>query len=194
MTILEQPINPDEIQLTLNTVVMLCTVLAIAVLVTICAYKYVDKLESKMVKGEISTGSCFVRFILAIVAMLFIPIFSVFPINTWGHKVPGLDHFAVPISKPNLAPPFTDRQLFVDAYRDEINNAVADKLSDYNMSECSFDKDYKSLLCPDGRYGDKIAATRDGKTYTLTPHLGYDTNTSTVTLNVDIEEGYHIDD
>lgn len=194
MTLLEQPINPDKIQLTLNTIAMMCTVLAIAVLITICAYKYVDKLESKMAEGEISTRSCFVRFILAIVAMLFIPILSAFPINTWGHKVPGLDHFVVPISKPNAALPFTNRQLFVDAYRDEINDAVTNKLSDYDMSECSFDKDHKSLLCPDGRYGDKIAATRDGKTYTLTPTLDYDTNTSTVTLNVDIEEGYHVDD
>lgn len=194
MTILEQPIDPDEIQLTLNTIAMLFTVLAIAVLITICAYKYVDKLEGKLAEGKISTRSCFVRFILAIAAMLFIPILSTFPINAWGHKVPGLNHFVVPIGEANAALPLPDRQLFVDAYRDEINDAVADKLSDYNTAECSFDKDYKSLLCPDGRYGDKIAATRDGKTYTLTPHLGYDTNTSTVTLNVDIEEGYHIDD
>jgi len=192
MTILEQPINPDEIQLTLNTVAMLCIVLAIAVLITICAYKYVDKLEGKLAEGEISTGSCFVRIILAIAAIMFIPIFSVFPINAWGHKVPGLDHFAVPISKPNLALPFTDRQLFVDAYRDEINNAVADKLSDYDIPECAIDKEYyKSLLCSDGDYGGSIAATRDGKTYTLTPTLSYDKDTSTATLDVDIEEGYH---
>lgn len=194
MTILEQPINTDEIQFALNAGIMLCVLLAISIVTIICAYKYMDETGDKMVKGEISEGACFIRTILAVSAILFIPILSVYPISAWGHKVPGLNHFAVPITKPNLVLPLTDSQLFVDAYRDEINDAVEDKLSDYDMAECSFDKNHKSLLCPDGRYGDQIPATRDGKTYTLTPKLDYDTNTSTVTLSVDIEEGYHVDD
>lgn len=115
---------------------------------------------------------------------------SIYPINTYTYKVPGLDHFTKPQGSPYTAS-LSNKQLFADAYRDEINDAVVDKLSDYDMPECAIDKHHKSLLCPDGHEVRNIAATRDGKTYTLTPHLNYDKDTYTATLDVDIEEGYH---
>lgn len=153
-------------------------------------YKYLCKVGDKRAKEKISDGALYVRVFLALLVMLFGSVFSATPINAYAHKVPGLNHFSTPQGN-SLTPYPNTKPLFADAYRDEINDAVADKLGDYDIPECAIDKEPKSLLCPDGQDMRRIAATRDGKTYTLVPHLDYDVDTSTATLDVDVEEGYH---
>lgn len=190
MTLLEQPINPDQIQLVPNTIAAICMYMTIGIIVGFITVKSLTKTSIKSKKGEISDKSYLLRTFLAVFAMAFGIWGSIYPINTYTYKVPGLDHFTKPQGSPYTVS-LSNKQLFADAYRDEINDAVADKLSDYDMPECSIDKKFKSFLCPDGREVRNIAATRDGKTYTLTPHLDYDKDTSTATLDVDIEEGYH---
>lgn len=192
MTILEQPIDPDQIQLTLHPIAMICTCFAIIIVLAFSGYKYVCKAGNRRAKGKMSDGALYIRAFLTILVIMFGSVFSIAPINTYAHKVPGLNHFSQPLS--NSTALFSgNKQLFADAYRDEINAAVADKLGDYDMPECAIDKKLKSLLCPDSEYQDnrRIAAIRDGKTYTLVPHLNYNVDTSTATLNVDVEEGYH---
>lgn len=191
MTILEQPIDPDEIQLVPNPIVAICVYVAVGIVITFVFIKFITTMNNKGKKGEISAKSYFLRVFLAVLVTATGMWGSLFLINTYTYKVPGLNNFTKPDSGPYT---FTvgNKQLFNDAYRDEINDAVADKLSDYDIPECAIDKEYyKSLLCSDGDYGGGIAATRDGKTYTLTPTLSYDKDTSTATLDVDIEEGYH---
>lgn len=192
MTILEQPIDPDKIQLTLHPIAMICTYLAIALILAFSGYKYVCKAGNRRAKGKMSDGAFYTRAFLTILVIMLGPICSIVPINAYAYKVPGLNHFSQPLSN-STAIFFSNKQLFADAYRDEINAAVADKLGDYDMPECAIDKKLKSLLCPNGQYQDSrgIAAIRDGKTYTLVPHLDYNVDTSTTTLDVDIEEGYH---
>jgi len=189
MTILEQHIDPDQIQMSLHIVALLCICVVIAFVMAFGLFKYVNKTKNEDKEGKISAKSFLLRIFLAVFVAGFGAMGSIYLVNVYAYKVPGLDHFAQPQGSPNT--PSFNKQLFADAYRDEINYAVADKLSDYDMPECSIDKNLKSLLCPDGSYGYNIAATRDGKTYTLTPHLNYDKDTSTATLDVDIEEGYH---
>lgn len=191
MTILEQPIDSDQVQIVPNPIAALCVYAAFAIVVGLIFAKFITTTKNKDKKGEISAKSYLLRIFGAVFIMVAVIWGSIFPINTYGYKVPSLNNFTKPDSGPYT---FTlgNKQLFTDVYRDEINNAVADKLNDYDMPECAIDKEYyKSLLCSDGDYGGSIAATRDGKTYTLTPHLGYDKDTSTATLDVDIEEGYH---
>lgn len=68
---------------------------------------------------------------------------------------------------------------------------MKEKLKDYKVPEYSVDNPQESVLYG----GDKvksIAATKDGKTHTLTPQWDYDKDASQVTLTVNIEEGYHI--
>lgn len=192
MTILEQPIDPDQIQLTLHFPAMICTYLAIATIIIFSGCKYICKAGNRREEKKISEGGLYIRAFLAIFIMIFGSICSIAPINAYAYKVPGLNHFSQPLSN-STAIFFSNKQLFANAYRDEINAAVADKLSDYDMPECAIDKKLKSLLCPDSEYQDnrRIAAIRDGKTYTLVPHLDYNVDTSTATLNVDVEEGYH---
>lgn len=191
MTLLEQTIDPNQVQLVPNPIVAFCMYIAVGIVVGFFSVKSLTATSNKNKKGEISAKSYLLRTFGAVFVMTAGSWGSIYPINTYTYKVPGLNNFTKPDSGPYT---FTvgNKQLFTDAYRDEINDAVADKLSDYDMPECAIDKKYyKSLLCSDGDYGGSIAATRDGKTYTLTPKLSYDKDTSTVTLNVDIEEGYH---
>ena len=190
MTILEQPIDPDQIQLVPNTIAAICIYMTIGIVVAFIASKSLTKTNNKNKEGKISAKSYLLRTFSAVLVVGFVIWFGIYPINTYGYKIPVLDHFTEPQGSPYTAS-LSNKQLFADAYRDEINDAVADKLSDYDMPECAIDKHYKSLLCSDGREVRNIAATRDGKTYTLTPHLDYDKDTSTATLGVDIEEGYH---
>ena len=190
MTILEQIIDPDQIQIVPNTIAAICIYMTIGIVVSFIACKFLMKTNNENKEGKISDKSYLLRTFLSVFVVGFVIWFSIYPINTYGYKIPGLDHFTEPQGSPYTAS-FGNKQLFADAYRDEINDAVADKLRDYDIPECSIDKDYKSLLCPDGHEVRNIAATRDGKTYTLTPHLNYDKDTSTATLDVDIEEGYH---
>ena len=191
MTILEQPIDPDQIQLVPNPIVAICVYVVVGIAIAFIFIKFITTTKNKGEKGEISAKSGLLRFFLAVLVTATSLWGSLFLINTYTYKVPGLNNFTKPDSGSYT---FTvgNKQPFTDAYRDEINDAVADKPSDYDMPECAIDKEYyKSLLCSDGDYGGSIAATRDGKTYTLTPKLDYDKDTSTVTLDVDIEEGYH---
>lgn len=191
MTILEQTINPDQVQLIPNPIAAICVYVVIAFVIAFIFAKFLVATKKKDKEGKISAKSYLLRIFAAVTVMTAGMWGSIYLINTYAYKVPGLNNFTKPDSGPYT---FTvgNKQLFTDAYRDEINDAVADKLSDYDMLECAIDKKYyKSLLCSDGDYGGSIAATRDGKTYTLTPKLSYDKDTSTVTLNVDIEEGYH---
>lgn len=192
MIILEQPIDPNQIQFTLHPIAMTCTYMAIAIILAFSGYKYICKAGDRRAKGKMSDGAFYIRTFLTILIIMFGSVCSIAPINAYAHKVPGLNHFSQPLS--NSTALFSgNKQLFADAYRDEINAAIADKLSDYDMPECAIDKKLKSLLCPDSEYQDnrRIAAIRDGKTYTLVPHLDYNVDTSTATLNVDVEEGYH---
>lgn len=191
MTILEQPIDPDQVQLVPNPIAAICIYVVVVIVVLLIGYKSIITTSNKDKKGKISAKSYLLRTFGAVFIMATSVWGSLFLINTYTYKVPGLNNFTKPDSGPYT---FTvgNKQSFTDAYRDEINDAVADKLSDYDMPECAIDKEYyKSLLCSDGDYGGSIAANRDGKTYTLTPKLSYDKDTSIVTLDVDIEEGYH---
>lgn len=191
MTILEQPIDPDQIQLVPNTITTICLYMTIAIIMAFIGFICVTTVSNKSKKGEISDKSYILGTFLSVFIMVS-GMIGIYPINTYAYKVPGLDHFSEPQGDP-YSLSFSDKPLFADTYRNEINDAVTDKLGDYDMPECAIDKgeNYKSLLCPDGRHTEKLAATQDGKTYTLTPHLDYDKNTSIATLDVDIEEGYH---
>ena len=84
----------------------------------------------------------------------------------------------------------TDKSFITDAYRDEINTAVEDKLGDYTVPDYATDNPQESIL-----YGGdslkSVATIKNSKTYTLKPDWDYDHSTHTVKLSVTVKEGYH---
>ena len=138
MTILEQPIEPDQIQLVPNTIATICLYMTIVIAIAFIGFICVTIVSNKNKKGEISAKSYVLGTFLSVFVMMS-GIWSVYPINTYAYKVPGLDRLSEPQGDPyNLS--FGDKPLFADAYRNEINDAVTDKLGDYDMPECAIDK------------------------------------------------------
>lgn len=86
---------------------------------------------------------------------------------------------------------YDSKDTVTDIYREDIDQAIKDKLEEYEIPEYSIDNPRKSVL-GGGDEERSIAAVRDGNTYTLTPKWSYDRDSSKVTLSVDIEEGYHV--
>lgn len=83
-----------------------------------------------------------------------------------------------------------DKKSIPDTYRDEINTAIADKFSDYDISDRGRTDSRESIL--DGGYNQTaVIASRDGQTYTLVPEWDYDSSESTVALTVRVKDGYH---
>ena len=82
---------------------------------------------------------------------------------------------------------------FTDKYRDNINEAVDNKLDNYTIPDCTVDKPEKeaSLLCGGYSLDSVSAVDKDtDKTYTLTPEFHYDHKNSTVELSIKEKEGY----
>ena len=86
---------------------------------------------------------------------------------------------------------YDSKDTVTDIYREDIDKAIKDKLGEYEIPESVIDNPRKSVL-GGGDEERSIAAVHDGKTYTLTPEWSYDRDASTVKLDVDIEEGYHV--
>lgn len=86
---------------------------------------------------------------------------------------------------------YDSKDTVTDIYREDIDKAIKDKLGEYEIPEYSIDNPQKSVL-GGGDEERSVAAVHDGKTYTLTPHWDYDRDASKVTLTVDVEEGYHV--
>lgn len=94
------------------------------------------------------------------------------------------------LSKKTAGFKITDKSFIADVYRDEINTAVEDKLSDYNVPDYATDNPQESILYG-GNTLQSVATAKDGKTYTLKPDWDYDHSTHTVKLSVTVKEGYH---
>lgn len=86
---------------------------------------------------------------------------------------------------------YDSKDTVTDIYREDIDKAIKDKLGEYEIPESVIDNPRKSVL-GGGDEERSIAAVHDGETYTLTPQWNYDRDASKVTLSVDIEEGYHV--
>lgn len=84
----------------------------------------------------------------------------------------------------------TDKSFITDVYRDEIDTAVEDKLSDYTVPDYATDNPQESIL-NGGDSLKSVATVKDGKTYTLKPEWDYNSSTHTVKLSVTVKDGYH---
>lgn len=179
MTIFEQTIDTSQVQMELSLFgVFLLFLLGFLVtlfclsLILVGREKYKNNIVSYM-------------FYVLIVAV----IGSVITVSAATHfsSIKATEHPVYGKSK-NYTARNHDKKSITDTYRENINKAVEDKLKDYKVSDTSTEE---SIL--NGGYKEEdITAVHGGKTYTLTPHWDYDKDALKVTLSVDIEEGYHV--
>lgn len=182
MTIFEQTIDTSQIQMELSFFGVVLIAFAGPPLALFCAVFVERMLSTKINSGIPMIASMIVGAMglaLIALAMLYLPPIKALSIPVYGES---RTHGVRNSSWESVA----------DTYRDEIDKSIKDKLGDYEIPEYSIDNPQESIL-GGGYLEKKISAVRDGKTYTLTPEWSYDKDTSTVKLDVDIEEGYHID-
>ena len=80
-----------------------------------------------------------------------------------------------------------DKQHIADLYRNDIDTAIDNKLSDYTIA----DNTKQHSILHSGKLEEPVLATKDGTTYTLTPHWDYDNSSHTAKLDIAVEEGDH---
>lgn len=196
MTIFEQTIDTSQVQmessfLGITIIALICYVITISsiyfyekILDYEFDYELLEKISNLKVKIIIFMISGISVFIVGVIFTFTMPFYLPPPIKALSEPVYGesRDHGVRNSSKESIA----------DTYRDEIDKSIKDKLGDYEIPEYSIDNPQESIL-GGGYLEKKISAVRDGKTYTLTPEWSYDKDTSTVRLDVDIEEGYRIE-
>jgi len=192
MTIFEQTINTSQVQMELSNIAVFIVIAICFIFTALCTVYFYGRILDYQLSEETSKSK--VNIIISIIAgisvfvggfflTLFAPYYLPPPIKALSQPVYGESktHGVKNSSEKSIA----------DTYREDIDKAIKDKLSDYEIPEYSIDNPQKSIL-GGGYLEKKIAAVHDGKTYTLTPEWSYDRDTSTVKLDVDIEEGYNI--
>lgn len=184
MTIFEQQINPSQIDMAWTMPIFLLVFFVGIIIATTVIVLATTFLIGKTKLPDIVSGlAVFVGMVVCVISM-FIAAVNPLPIDTLIK--PEFTKFVFTPFKLN------DKPTIIDAYQDDINAAVNDKLSDYTIPDYVTDNPQLSVL-DGGNRTQSIATTKDGKTYTLIPHWDYDHSTHTVKLTVDIKEGYYPD-
>lgn len=179
MTIFEQTIDTSQVQMELSLFGVFLLVL-LGFLVFLFCFSLII-VSRKKYKNN-TTHYMFHSFIVAIIG-------SVITVSIATHlsSIKATEHPVYGESKNYTARNHSKKSI-TDTYREDIDKAVEDKLKDYKTSGASSEE---SIL--NGGYkAEDITAVHGGKTYTLTPQWDYDRDASKVTLSVDIEEGYHV--
>lgn len=182
MTIFEQQIDPSHIDMAWTMpIFLLIFFVGIIVTTAIIGLASIFLIDKTKLPDIIS-------FLTALIGM---PV-CVISIFTAAVNPLSIDALTKPEFTKSIFTPLklNDKPAVIDAYRDDINIAIDDKLSDYTVPDYATDNPQLSIL-GGGDRTQSIATVKDDKTYTLTPHWDYDRSTHTVKLTVDIKEGYH---
>lgn len=179
MTIFEQTIDTSQVQMELSIFgAFLTMVIGVAIIFALIIFLE-KKIENHPVISMISFALIMIAGLLGIVfSFMYIP-----PVQALSEPVYS-EHQIRKIK-------YDSKDTVTDIYREDIDQAIKDKLGEYKVPEYSVDNPQESIL-GGGDEERSIAAVHDGETYTLTPQWNYDRDASKVTLSVDIEEGYHV--
>lgn len=179
MTIFEQTIDTSQVQMELSIFgAFLTMVIGVAIIFALIIFLE-KKIENHPVISMISFALIMIAGLLGIVfSFMYIP-----PVQALSEPVYS-EHQSRKIK-------YDSKDTVTDIYREDIDQAIKDKLGEYKVPEYSVDNPQESIL-GGGDEERSIAAVHDGETYTLTPQWNYDSDASKVTLSVDIEEGYHV--
>lgn len=179
MTIFEQTIDTSQVQMELSIFgAFLTMVIGVAIIFALIIFLE-KKIENHPVISMISFALIMIAGLLGIVfSFMYIP-----PVQALSEPVYS-EHQSRKIK-------YDSKDTVTDIYREDIDQAIKDKLGEYKVPEYSVDNPQESIL-GGGDEERSIAAVHDGETYTLAPQWNYDRDASKVTLSVDIEEGYHV--
>ena len=189
MTIFETQIDPSQVILEWTTPAAFTIIILGAVVLALCSAvtlplnkKTASNTETKSKADDIKDA-----LVHAVVGTLcFIATLTVLvnPLSIDKFTQPAFDH--TPGEKLPLDFTQNDKTHITDLYRNNINAAIDNKLNDYNFAT----SDHSSVVT-DGKLEETVLATRDDKTYTLTPHWDYDNSSHTAKLDIAVEEGDH---
>ncbi len=99
----------------------------------------------------------YVYYLIEFIVVTLLPFTGAFAAMCFTPQLPLVDKVSVPAHAS-----------FAHTYRDEINDAVADKLNDYDLGDCMTVSRKTSILC--GSYSvDNIKAIHNDETVTLDP-------------------------
>lgn len=204
MTIFEQVINPADIQMYMQPLLISFSPLISAIITIGLFYCFLPKIKffSHSVEKEAYMTAILAAMILGgvilvtiatlvvnsfrIIEPLRVPVFEELNNNKLDGKIFNLSREII-VQNP-------DKPSFIDKYQDDINTAINSELNEYHIPECELTKPEKyktSLLC--GGYSlDRTPAVKKDtdETYMLTPELNYDRSNSTVQLTIKEEKGY----
>ena len=194
MTIFETQIDPSQVILEWTTPAAFTIIILGAVVLALCSYvtlplnkkaaskdhnpSKAENIKDALVHAVIGT-LCFIATLTVITNPLSIdkltqPAFGYAP----GERVP-------------LNFTQKDKTHITDLYRSDINAAIDNKLEGYNFADTiNTASDERSVLTG-GKLEEPVLATKDGTTYTLTPHWNYDNSSHTAKLTVITQEGDH---
>lgn len=179
MTIFEQTIDTSQVQMELSLLGVFLLVLLGFLVALFCL--------SLILVGREKYKNNTTSYMLYVLIVAIIGSVITVSAATHLHSVKAIEQPVYGESK-NYTARNHDKKSITDTYREDINKAVEDKLKDYKTLDTS---DEESIL--NGGYKvEDITAIHGGETYTLSPHWDYDGDASKVTLSVDVEEGYHV--
>lgn len=170
MTLLEQTIDPTQLQFRPH---VWAAFLVFAVVFTILQ-QIIDALFRRWKWSKRHTPPWkYVYYLIEFVVVTLLPFTGAFAAMCFAPQLPLVDKVSVP-THASVA----------NTYRNEINDAVADKLKGYDLGDCMTTSRQTSILC--GGYSvDDIKAIHDGETVTLDPHIYYNRDSHLVTLTVE---------
>lgn len=190
MTIFEQQINPSHVILEWTTpaaftiIILGGIVLALCSSITLTRHKKTDSDTAQTSRAK-DIKDALVHAVVGTICFIAVSVIVSNPLS--------IDKFTQPAfgKTPGERVPldFTqnDKQHIADMYRSDINAAIGNELSDYTITN---NTEQHSIL-HSGKLEEPALATKDGKTYTLTPHWDYDNSSHTAKLTVTTQEGDH---
>ena len=161
MTIFEQTIDTSQVQMELSIFgAFLTMVIGVAIIFALIIFLE-KKIENHPVISMISFALIMIAGLLGIVfSFMYIP-----PVQALSEPVYS-EHQSRKIK-------YDSKDTVTDIYREDIDQAIKDKLGEYKVPEYSVDNPQESIL-GGGDEERSIAAVHDGETYTLTPQWNYD--------------------
>lgn len=189
MTIFETQIDPSQVILEWTTPAAFTIIILGAVVLALCSAvtlplnkKTASNTETKSKADDIKDA-----LVHAVVGTLcFITTLTVLvnPLSIDRFTQPAFDH--TPGEKLPLDFTQNDKTHITDLYRNDINTVVDNKFSDYNFTTSNHNS-----VVTGGKLEETVLATRDDKTYTLTPKWSYDNSSHIAKLTVTTQEGDH---
>ena len=190
MTIFEQQINPSHVILEWTTpaaftiIILGGIVLALCSSITLTRHKKTDSDTAQTSRAK-DIKDALVHAVVGTICFIAVSVIVSNPLS--------IDKFTQPAfgKTPGERVPldFTqnDKQHIADMYRSDINAAIDNELSDYDFANNT----KQHSILHSGKLEEPVLATKDGTTYTLTPHWDYDNSSHTAKLNVTTQEGDH---